>query len=342
VCVDSSFIFALPLQAKQIDPKAYQEIIDENLSLRRDQDRLGREMGDLRRQNAALILDVRDLERKRDQLTVLVSQLKTPEELRNEMARVQAENLALAREVERLREALSVARATPTNTQAVMMPVPPPGSDLFRKVEQENAGLRQDLAMARGSLQSEAVARDMLKKRVAELEAELKKLANESRKSSAKAERAGKVADAYRKGLDKLARHAYQQERDLRDLKEKLVAATAEPVAAVSLKDKSDQTAPAKSREKTVKDRTVINLLNDAEKALLDGKSGEAEKLYLEALKREPSNPRVHYNLGVLYDDYLKQPRKADQYYRQYLDLSPSAPDAAAVKAWILDLESRK
>jgi regulator of sirC expression with transglutaminase-like and TPR domain len=58
-------------------------------------------------------------------------------------------------------------------------------------------------------------------------------------------------------------------------------------------------------------------------------------------LKQEPNNPLVCYNMGVLYGDYLKNSAKAIKYYRRYLDLSPRAPDAAIVRAWITDLENR-
>lgn len=328
--------------AQSIDPGSYQKVIEENLDLRRDQDRLGREIGELRRQNAALILDVRDLERKRDQLTALMAQLKTPEETKNEIGRLQAENLVLAREVDRLRQAISSIRAMPTNSPAPAMPTPGPGSDLFRKLEQENAGLRQELVTIRGAVQSGTSTRDTLRQRVVELESEVKRMAGDAVKAGQAAERSGKVADAFRKAVEKLARHAYQQEREIRDLKEKLAGAVAETNTVVLAgRGKSGGGGAAKSREVVVRDRTVIQLFSAAERALRDGKVSEAEQLYLEALKRDSSNPRVHYNLGVLCDDYLKDPRKAVQYYRRYLELSPSAPDEMAVRAWIYDLESR-
>lgn len=323
----------LDTAAQKIDPGSYQKVIEENLDLRRDQDRLGREIGDLRRQNATLVLDVRDLERKRDQLTALMAQLKTPDETKNEMGRLQAENLVLVREIERLRQALSAIRVMPTNTPVVAVPTPAPGSDLFRKVEQENAGLRQELMAVRGAMQAETATREGLKLRVSELEVEVRKLSGDVAREGQAAERSGKVADAFRKALEKLARHAYQQERDIRELKEK--AAT-----VVVAKGKAAGAAASKPSENGVRDRTVIALFDEAEKALQTGKAGEAEKLYLEALRRDASNPRVHYNLGVLYDDYLKESRKALRYYRKYLELSPAAPDAAAVRAWIYDLES--
>jgi tetratricopeptide (TPR) repeat protein len=75
-----------------------------------------------------------------------------------------------------------------------------------------------------------------------------------------------------------------------------------------------------------------------AQNALRGGRIREAEKLYDEALKKNPKDPRVYYNLGVLHGDYLKNPGKAVYYYRKYLDLAPTARDASKVRSWILDL----
>jgi tetratricopeptide (TPR) repeat protein len=87
-------------------------------------------------------------------------------------------------------------------------------------------------------------------------------------------------------------------------------------------------------------DQTVAGLLNSARRHLAAKQAREAEADYLQALKLEPNNPRVSYNLGVLYGDYLKEPRKAARYYKQYLKLAPRAPDAPVVKAWISQLEA--
>lgn len=321
---------SFPVHAQQVDPGAYQRIIEENLDLRRQQEKVNREVDDLRRQNAALLLDVQDLERKRDQLAALVTQLKTPDETRHEIARHEAEKIVLIREVERLRQALANVRSAPA-PRAVepAAPAPAPGSDLFRKLEQENATLREELVTLRGSLQGEAEAAKRLHERIAKLEAEAGQREEEAGELRARADREAKTAEAFRKAVEKLARHAYQQEQEIQEWKDKLAAA---PGPAIDKKDKG----------KVVRDRSAIPLVRQAEKALQDGNPEAAEKLYRQALDRDKKNPRLYYNLGILYDDYLKQPRKAAQCYRQYLELDPEAGDADAVRAWILDLETRR
>ena len=82
-------------------------------------------------------------------------------------------------------------------------------------------------------------------------------------------------------------------------------------------------------------------LLVAAQRMLAGKRVDDAEKLYMKALKLEPNNAQVCYNLGVLYGDYARDYRKAVKYYRRYIDLAPQAPDVAAVRSWVLDLESK-
>ena len=44
-------------------------------------------------------------------------------------------------------------------------------------------------------------------------------------------------------------------------------------------------------------------------------------------------------NLGVLYDDYIKDRAKALYHYQQYMAINPKAPDAKKVESYILNLE---
>lgn len=321
---------AIPAATQQVEPAAYQRVIEENLDLRRQQERGNRDIDALRRQNAALLLDVQDLERKRDQLAALVTQLKTPDETRNEITRLEAEKIVLIREVERLRQALANVRTAPTNAPepAVSAPAPAPGSDLFRKLEQENAALRQELVTLRGAIQVEADSGKGLRKRIEELEADVRQREADALAVHARAAREGRTAEAFRKAVEKLARHAYQQEKEIQELKDKLASGPA------AVTDK-------KAKAKVLQDRSSVPLVRQAEKAIQEGNPEAAEKLYRQALDRDGKNARLHYNLGVLYDDYLNQPRKAAQCYRQYLELEPEAGDADAVRAWILDLESQ-
>lgn len=62
---------------------------------------------------------------------------------------------------------------------------------------------------------------------------------------------------------------------------------------------------------------------------------GEYEKV----LELMPNDPDTHYNLGVLYDDFLKDREKALYHYQKYIAVNPKAPDAKRVETYILNLE---
>lgn len=65
----------------------------------------------------------------------------------------------------------------------------------------------------------------------------------------------------------------------------------------------------------------------------------EAIKEYERVLELRPSDSETHYNLGVLYDDFLKDREKALYHYQKYLTINPKAPDAKKVETYILSLE---
>lgn len=60
---------------------------------------------------------------------------------------------------------------------------------------------------------------------------------------------------------------------------------------------------------------------------------------YRKVLEIRPNDADAHYNLGVLYDDYLKNHEKALEHYRQYVKSSPDSPEAQKVRRWIQDRE---
>ena len=104
----------------RIEASAYQRLVDENLELRREQARREAEAGELRRRNASLLVDVQDLERRNNQFAVVMAQLKTPEDIKTEVARLESEKQGLIREIERLRRALAEAMQPASNS----VPVP--------------------------------------------------------------------------------------------------------------------------------------------------------------------------------------------------------------------------
>jgi len=56
---------------------------------------------------------------------------------------------------------------------------------------------------------------------------------------------------------------------------------------------------------------------------------------YKKALEMAPDDADVHYNLAILYDEYLLDKKKAIKHYQAYLKLCPDARDAVKVSYWI-------
>ncbi|MFC1658607.1 tetratricopeptide repeat protein [Candidatus Omnitrophota bacterium] len=89
-----------------------------------------------------------------------------------------------------------------------------------------------------------------------------------------------------------------------------------------------------KSKEAAVHYNLAVNFFErqDVENAVIE---------YEKALKIDPEHCPSHYNLGILFEEYKSDYPKAIKHYRQYLIHCPDADDAAGVKQWILDLESK-
>jgi tetratricopeptide (TPR) repeat protein len=64
----------------------------------------------------------------------------------------------------------------------------------------------------------------------------------------------------------------------------------------------------------------------------------KAEQEFLKALAIAPDDADVHYNLGILYEENLKNPKKARKHYERYIELAPSEKDAARVSQWLAEM----
>jgi tetratricopeptide (TPR) repeat protein len=77
---------------------------------------------------------------------------------------------------------------------------------------------------------------------------------------------------------------------------------------------------------------------------LLKRRSGDfagAESAWLDAIAADPDYAYAWYNLGVLYDLYLRDLPAAVEHYQAYQNLNGSAEGNATVARWIADLKSR-
>jgi tetratricopeptide (TPR) repeat protein len=63
-----------------------------------------------------------------------------------------------------------------------------------------------------------------------------------------------------------------------------------------------------------------------------------SEQEFLKALAIAPDDPDIHYNLGILYEENLKNPKKARGHYERYIELAPSEKEAAKVRQWLTEM----
>ena len=68
------------------------------------------------------------------------------------------------------------------------------------------------------------------------------------------------------------------------------------------------------------------------------GQLEDARFIYEQALKLDPDNTHLHWNLAILYDRYLPNPHKSLQHYQQYRQLTGS--EDASLLAWIAELQA--
>jgi len=68
----------------------------------------------------------------------------------------------------------------------------------------------------------------------------------------------------------------------------------------------------------------------------------KAKTAYVRAVSLDPQYADAHYNLGILYDNHLRDRSQAANHYRQYLDLDPDSPDALQVGQWLSAAEAAK
>jgi len=66
------------------------------------------------------------------------------------------------------------------------------------------------------------------------------------------------------------------------------------------------------------------------------GRLDEAQFIYEEGLRLDPDNANMHWNLAILYDRYLPNPREALQHYQRYQQLTGS--EDPQLQAWITEL----
>lgn len=341
------------------DDAAYQKLLTENLELRRKMAEAMKDEQLARRENDRLSSEIRDMENNLAASVQLIKELKAegasaqnPEqvsELEVKLAQAEKEKESLAGELDRLKRTRGDDARSAADRQGIAE-----GSDLFQEKERENNLLKRRLAeieIERRKMESEAArAREEADK--ARQEAEKAKAS--ASEISEKAVLAARQGAEYRKIVEKMP----EIEKQITDLKsdvsardEKLSAREQQLAAMTTELERREYRLEKaqKMAELLERARAEVQMVNNKEKldmhynmAVIYSKEGrvrDAENEYLKALRLDPADADIHYNLGILYDQDLKDGYKAAVHYRRYIALRPNAVDVDQVKSWLIDLE---
>ena len=339
-----------------ISPAAYEKLVKDNLELRKKVDQMSQDYDTLKRSNAALILHSEDLEQKRQALAASVKDVKGNSELEAELSKVRAQNATLQDDLAKVRkdlEAKTAAVPAAPKEEGPAGPTPQPGSDLFRKLEKENADLRSQIEKWQQAHQDVSQKKAQIEDKGAQLESDMARAAGEKAELEKDMESLQGSQAQYRQVVRDVARKALRYKEEADDLKKQLaetqteLRATRRAVDILQTAMRKGITAEdlASGRGGAVVSEAAQSqkdaLFNKAIAFTKAGKYDSAEKAYQLVLRMDPASTAAHFNLGVLYGDYMDQPKNAIAQYRSYLDLSPSAKDSDIVRSWIVEQEMK-
>lgn len=345
--------------------EAYKKLLNENLALRSRIDDLSDRSENVKERNRRLQGTVADLEKRIQTLVARIGALSDQAEEKVDPAEVKAlrtritgyeqEKRRLTKEIGELQERIGDLNAA---SAAADTPAPgtetgvAPGSALFRKLEHENARLRQAIqdleAEKAGMARDDEVTRDAALRRDAAIE-------------ELESERRAKTAQ--RDIILKLGTHLHRLRDEVHELEDDVYAKEArlrrERARVKQLEEEIDQRDETIRKIKRIGDlldridrekdlhsmpvverRKHYRLLGDERFAA--GEFRLAQAAYHKALSIDPSYADVHYNLALLYDEHLGDDNRALTHYNAYLELRPNADDASLVKLWIREAELRE
>lgn len=159
-----------------------------------------------------------------------------------------------------------------------------------------------------------------------------------------------------REQLEKLLRQQSQQvkalEQQLKDAQKELQALKQDNLKLADINDLAGSVKIKKQQERIAQLESDLSATKEQMKkqeAFLHynlGVSYTKEKNYEmaideyeKALSLNPDDTDTHYNLAIIYDDLRRNPKRAIEHYKKYLELKSDAADIDEVKEWIARLE---
>ena len=337
---------------------------------RRENEKLAAEVRDLEERIAQSAMLIRDLQQKKAETPeVDTGRMK---ELEERLAQAEEEKKKLLNDVQALQKAVEERRRDEEAAQRrqeekpAAPPAPPtaavqPGSDLFKEKEQENLLLRNKLVDIELEKRRAEEARAQIEKKLAEAEESARRAIEKKDEIEKKYSSAVSVQKEHAKTIEKLMEIMPQMEKELAETRAK--AQKAEEALRAKERDmKAMETELQRREQRLSKAERMASILEKAREEVAasddlqkrdmhynmgvvyakEGRFREAEAEYLKALRIDPNDAAVHYNLAILYDDEFNDKEKAAMHYRKYLKLNPGAPDADAVKGWLMAIEMNR
>jgi len=323
---------------------AYERLVRENLDLRAELDRVSAAYAKTKQNGAEMGRRVASLQKKRETLAQLLAEMRRSgatdskerrrlQTLEQQISEFRTQNAALRVELGQLKTRL----ASLTDERADIAAT---NTDLFRRLEKEKIELKEQVARLR-----------------ADHAAELKARAESAR---AELERVRTNLDESTKARETLA----EREQELSTALERLKGALGATEQALALKDTeirelrgvldaNEKNLAARSRQlRTLEaERDGLRSTFRREQRDMHYNLGvlhsqhrnyeAAEQAYRKALELDAQDADSHFNLGVIYDDFLEKKEKAVHHYREFLRIKPDSPDAKRVRGWIQNIETR-
>jgi len=331
---------------------AYSELLAENLKLRK-------EMSNLKessiREKDALESRVRKLEEAIARSSLTIESLKK----RNESsANEEEEKLEMERQLRELQQKLRDMTAAQNKRDAQSDQGVKQGSDLFVEKERENAFLRQQIAELKQERERALKNWEDSISKAQNKERDYEKAVASRDELQRQLEEARSSEDQHKQIIKKLMEEIPELEKDLSQMQS--TGAEAQEVLNEKEKELDTLRQELQKREyRLMKAEKMHKILQEAYNEIKEtgdkdrrdmhynvavvytreGRFEEAKEEYLKALKLDPNDADVHYNLGVLYDDYLDDKESAALHYRKYLLLKPHAADVDQVKDWLMKIE---
>ncbi|MDD4869240.1 MAG: tetratricopeptide repeat protein [Kiritimatiellae bacterium] len=334
-----------------------------------ENEKLIREIKDLEQRISDLVVKIKDLGKQKELSADSPVKVK---ELESRLIKAEQEEILLSNQLTDLQKKISdqdgtSAVDTPETSANPLIarnkPAEPVqvGSDLYKRLESENLFLRQKLSELDIERQRAVKAREEMEKKEKTAGEEARRAIEAQKQIKEKLDEAKAAEKKQKKIVGDLAERIPDMEKEMGTLKKKL----SEKDVVLREKDKNLEILANEIQQRENRIRKAekmvelmdqaqndVNKVSDSERRDMHynmaavysqvGRFRDAEREYLHALRIDPTDADVHYNLGILYDENLNDKPRAAMHYRRYLKLRPNGSDVDTVKNWLINIDMKQ